>query len=464
MADTHDGVLGPSPDPASKPRATESGQGAVRHLTFPDGPRLELETLLAALSDQAQHVLATQGRLRALLKATAAFGEDLDLQDVLRHIVEAARELVQARFAALGVVQDGALVEFVHAGMDEATVAQIGDLPKGIGLLGHLISQPQPLTLRALSEHASSVGFPQHHPPMETFLGVPIRVHDEVFGHLYLTDSLNGEFSADDEQLVIALAQSAAAAIANARTYAQEKEHRRWLAASTVLTQELFAGDEAATDLVVRHALRGADADLAVIAAPGPDGVLRVQSATGVLADEFHGLSLEEGSSVAGAVFTSGVPQLIEGYRGALAGVDTSMLGAVVAVPLQARGHTIGTLSVARLRERQAFAQADMDQLAMFGAHAGLAMELDEGRRQDELLATLLDRQRIAEELQQGIIHDLFEATMALQSLSGRLSHASEIRAEILRTVESLDRTMAQVRRAAFDLRPGPTQPPERGT
>lgn len=173
-------------------------------LSFPDAPRLALEQTLIALTSQAQSVLATQGRLRSLLRATATFSGDLDVRAALLHIVEAARELVEARYAAIGVVRDGVLVEFVHSGMDQETVAHIGDLPEGRGLLGQLVNHPEPLRLSALGQHPASAGFPDHHPPMTSFLGVPIRVHDEVFRNLYLTESARGEYSDDDEQLVTA--------------------------------------------------------------------------------------------------------------------------------------------------------------------------------------------------------------------------------------------------------------------
>lgn len=135
---------------------------------------------------------------------------------VLRHIVEAARDLIGARYAALGVVREGRLVEFIHAGMDAATVGRIGHLPDGHGLLGTLISNPHPLCIADLSAHHDSYGFPAHHPRMRSFLGVPIRVRDEVFGNLYLTEKNTGgqsaptAFTADDEQLVVALAAAAA--------------------------------------------------------------------------------------------------------------------------------------------------------------------------------------------------------------------------------------------------------------
>jgi hypothetical protein len=150
---------------------------AAGGLGFPDIPRLELDQLLVQLVDRADDVLATQGRLRGLLRANALVSEELSLPLVLRQIVAAARDLVGARYAALGVLgRDGELEQFVHAGMDEELAARIGGLPRGRGILGLLISKPAPLRLADLSGHPASAGFPPGHPPMTGFLGVPVRI------------------------------------------------------------------------------------------------------------------------------------------------------------------------------------------------------------------------------------------------------------------------------------------------
>ena len=180
-------------------------------MVFAQVARLELDDLLEQLVSRAQDVQDTQGRLRGLLRAYLAVARADDLDVVLRHVVEAARELVNAGYAALGVVSGGRLVRFVHTGMDPDVVARVGHLPEGKGLLGLLVDYPQSLRLRDIAEHVASVGFPEHHPPMRSFLGVPIRVADRVFGNLYLTDKQGAdEFTADDEELVQALAAAAA--------------------------------------------------------------------------------------------------------------------------------------------------------------------------------------------------------------------------------------------------------------
>lgn len=430
-------------------------------ITFPDAPRLALEETLLALTSQAADVLAAQGRLRSLLRATAAFSGDLDLRMVLRHVVEAARELVEARYAALGVVRDGALVEFVYSGMDGQTVARIGEPPKGLGLLGQLVTHPEPLRLRELGGHTASVGFPDHHPPMRSFLGVPIRVHDEVFGNLYLTESAHGEFSDEDEQLVTALAHSAATAIANSRVHAEVQEQRRWLSASTLLTQDLFEGGESATAQVARQAALGADADLAVIAVPGgAPGTLKVDAAEGVLAAQVPDLPIAIDGSHAGRVFTTGEPCLIQDYGSALGDGDTVMLGPLVIVPLQARDQVIGTLSVARLANRPVFTASDVEHLSLFASHAGLALELDRSRSDQALMDLLLDRDRIAAELHDDVITELFSVGMGLQGLSGRVQSDPAVHARVLEMAEALDATIHRIRATVYSL--GATQPSNR--
>ena len=230
--------------PARPPRREGDAPAAPPgpDLWFPDVPRMELEEVIDQLTARAQDVLAAQGRLRQLLRANAGIVGDLSLPVVLRQIVTSARDLVQARFAALGVVRDGVLEEFIHTGMDADQVERIGQLPQGEGILGLLIDHPEPVRLDDLTRHRQTVGFPDGHPPMQSFLGVPIRVRDRVFGNLYLTESVNGSFSVDDEQLVTALAATAGVAIANARLFEETEQQRRWLSASSELTQQPLRG------------------------------------------------------------------------------------------------------------------------------------------------------------------------------------------------------------------------------
>jgi len=218
------------PTPPS-PRRSGSTRPASPAATFPQIARLELGDQLEQLVDRAQDVLNSQDRLIGLLAATRTIAADLSLPVLLRRIVEAGCELVGARFGALAVVRpDNQPTELITVGVDQQTVARIGHLPHGVGILGRLITDPRPLRLEELGSHPDFVGFPAGHPPMSSFLGVSIRVRDKVFGSLYLTEKTPvGAFSAEDEELLGALAAAAGVAIENARLYEAAQRRQRWL-------------------------------------------------------------------------------------------------------------------------------------------------------------------------------------------------------------------------------------------
>src|SRR6478609_1688523 len=178
---------------------------------------------------------------RALLEAVTAISSDLDLRSVLARIVEAATQLTQARYGALGVIgSDSFLVEFVTTGLDDAERAAIGELPHGRGILGLLIHEPEPLRLDDLTQHPQSSGFPPNHPPMGSFLGVPVRIRGTVFGNLYLTEKVDGQsFSREDQLLVESLASAAGFVIDNARAYGLSERRRQWLEAYAELSDAL---------------------------------------------------------------------------------------------------------------------------------------------------------------------------------------------------------------------------------
>ena len=231
-------------------------------------PHLRLDELLAELQHRLQAVLDTRDRTHALLEAVVAVGSHLELEVVLRQIVEAAVELVSARYGALGVVGDGGrLVEFVPVGLDEPEIARIHHWPEGRGVLGKLITDPRPLRLHDISADPSYQGFPEGHPPMRSFLGVPVRIRDEVYGNLYLTDKQGGDFDEEDEALVKALAAAAGVAIENARLYAEARRQQQWLRANAEVIRRLLSGDAPSEvlELVAEQALEMSGADLSLI-------------------------------------------------------------------------------------------------------------------------------------------------------------------------------------------------------
>ncbi|HTK66392.1 MAG TPA: GAF domain-containing protein, partial [Pseudonocardia sp.] len=351
-----------------------AGRDVTGELTFPDVPRLELDTLLAQLIDRAQEVMSTQGRLRGLLRATQMITADLALPVVLHQIAVAARDLMGARYAALGVIApDGHLSEFVHVGMPDELVAQIGQLPQGKGLLGALIDDPAPIRLDSLGQDERSSGFPPGHPPMDSFLGVPVRVKEEVFGNLYLAESTSGTFTAEDEELATALAASAGVVIANARLYEAARDRHKWLQASAMITRQLLSPDPEGTgrplQLIAEQCRDIAGADLVTVVLPTEGAVsgppdLRVEIAvgTGGEMERLVGRSLSLDSSLAGRVFTSGQPlRMANPYELVVTPAlsDVIDVGPVLVVPLKGSQRMHGVLTVARLRGCAAFSAED---------------------------------------------------------------------------------------------------------
>src|SRR3954454_1343413 len=194
---------------------------------------MRLTELIDEVQDRLGSVARAQARVQNLLDAFLSVSIGLDLPSTLRRIVESACDLVDAQYGALGVLRHGGdgLAAFIHVGVDDDTAARMGHLPEGKGVLGQLISEPYPLRIRDLGTHPSSVGFPPHHPPMKSFLGVPVLVRGEVFGNLYMTEKRHGEFTAEDEAVLTSLTGAADIAINNAPLYEESEGHSRWLSA-----------------------------------------------------------------------------------------------------------------------------------------------------------------------------------------------------------------------------------------
>jgi signal transduction histidine kinase len=431
-------------------------------LTFPDLPRLELDQLLGQLVERAHEVMATQGRLRGLLRASQMVTRDLTLPAVLPRIVEAARELVGARYAALGVISPaGSLTEFVHSGMPEDAVERIGHLPEGKGLLGALIADPRPIRLRRIADDARSVGFPPGHPSMDNFLGVPIRIRDEVFGNLYLTESTKGEFSAEDEELTKALAATAAVAIENARLYEAAQSRAEWLQAVAAITREVLATDPEdagqALELIAETSLRISRADLVAVVLPAGPEDLAVEVAVGDAAGGLVGRRIPTEGSLSGRVLSTGAalrPSTGEGDGEAIT-VPGMEVGAVVAVPLHGSTRVHGVLWVARRRGQPVFGAEEVDMAAGFANQAALAIELAEARAEQQRASMLDERERIAADLHDHVIQRLFAAGLALQSTAATLG-PGRATDRIVATVDDLDATIRQIRTSIFRLQQVP--------
>jgi two-component system, NarL family, sensor histidine kinase DevS len=428
------------------------------------GPRLELDQLLTQLIDQARDVMAARDRLRGLLRANRLIIGDLALPVVLHRIAEAARALVQARYAALGVLgPDGGLEQFIHVGMDEATVARIGHLPEGKGLLGALIDDPHSIRLATLADDPRSVGFPAGHPPMTSFLGVPIRIRDEVYGNLYLTERDGGPFTAEDEELVSALAATAASAIDNARLYAEAGRRQRWLEASTEITRQLLSSEgEPPLSVIARRLHEMADADVVAVVLPTADERrLMVEVATGEQAAQLTALTYPVENTIAGVAINSGRPVLIgdvtqqQTYTVYLA--EIVPVGPMMALPLVATQRSRGAVLVARVPGRRRFNEADLDIATTFAQHAAVALELADARADQQRMMLLEDRDRIARDLHDHVIQRLFAAGLTVQSVAaGAVSDSGAGRLSTV--VDDLDETIRQIRTTIFELR-GPLAP-----
>lgn len=257
-------------------------------------PRMRLDELLDQLQAHIGVVRTTRDRVHTLLEAVLAVGSDLELETVLRRIVESAVSLVDARYGALGVIGDEErLARFLPVGMAAETIADIGAFPSGHGILGLVIRDPHPIRLHEIADHPDSFGFPANHPPMHSFLGVPIRIRDEVFGNLYLTEKRGGaDFDEDDEAVLRTLAAAAGVAIENARLYDQARRREQWLTAASELTRSLLSGDAPGDVLhsfadTVRE-MAGADLVTVAVPVPGSEDLI-VDAAAGPSAEEALG-------------------------------------------------------------------------------------------------------------------------------------------------------------------------------
>ena len=382
---------------------------------------------------------------RALLDAVVAMGSDLDLHHVLDRIVRSACTLTGAAYGALGVLGSGPfLSDFVHHGLGEERRRLIGDLPRGHGILGLLVDHPEPLRLTDLGEHPASVGFPEHHPPMTTFLGVPVRIRGTVFGNLYLTEKAGGRpFTSHDEELVQALANAAGYVIDNARSFARSERRRRWLSATARLAEVLQPGlaAAAAEQQVVIAGRSGFGADDPVGLVGLDEGRPRLRAVDG--RDDARLRSLLDG---AGEVVLAAVRE----GRVASVGDDDQLL----VVPLPTRLTPPGALVAVRPVDPLLAdsVHEDRELLAAFATQAALALDRLQAVTDRAELAVVSDRDRIARDLHDVVIQRLFATGLQLQGVRGKVD--SPLVGERLdQAVADLDDTIRDIRSTIFQLR-----------
>ncbi len=423
-------------------------------ITFPDEPRGDLDRALIELVERAREVLKTQGRLRALVRANRAVASQLDLPTVLRTIVEAGLELSGARYGALGVLaESGGLEQFIHVGMPPETVEEIGHLPEGHGLLGALIDDPRPIRIPAIGDDPRSVGFPEGHPAMAAFLGVPIRVRDAVYGNLYLTEPEHGTFTPEDEDLITALAATAGYAIDNARLFAETEARRAWSASAAEIASTLLAGEPAdALPELVQRVQELARADLALVLVPeAAGGPLRVRVAQGRGCERIDGATdrLRNPfvlSSVEGAQAIR-----LDDLDEELPGDPAWTAGPALVVPLRGEDGVTGALMALRERGAATFTEFELERAADLAGQAGIAMELASARADRQRMLLLDDRTRIARDLHDHVIQQLFGAGLELQSVGSALGDG--LAAERIEgAIGAIDDAIAQIRTIVFAL------------
>ncbi|MBX5332705.1 GAF domain-containing protein [Rhodococcus fascians] len=424
-------------------------------------PQLRLGELLAEVQDRIGRIADARIQADGLLDAMLVITSGLDLEVTLRSIVESAVKLVDAQYGALGVRGEGhGLSAFINYGMDEDTRIAIGPLPAGRGVLGLLIDQPKVLRLEDLSSHPESVGFPPNHPPMKTFLGVPIRVRDEIFGNLYLTEKKNGkQFTEDDEVVTKALASAAGIAIENSRLYEESRVRQAWMEATRDIGTELLAGTDLdeVLRMVSRKALHLTGADATFIAAPADADQpfedvtqLVVTVSEGVGADRMVRAVIPIEGSSSGVAFRRRTALRKERLEYAAEGLGTEFGPALIS-PLRVADGVSGVLVVLREDGRRAFDDSQLELVSNFADQAALVMQMADSSRRMHELEVLSDRDRIARDLHDHVIQRIFAAGLALQSTLQR-TESDDVRQRLARTIDDLQDTVQDIRTTIFDL------------
>jgi signal transduction histidine kinase len=405
-----------------------------------------------------------QERMRALVEAGIALSSELSLDAVLQKLVESAAELTGARYAALGVIDPtGARLErFLTTGIDAGTHAVIGDLPTGRGILGVLIRDASPLRLHDLSEDPRSVGFPPGHPPMRSFLGVPVALRGIAYGNLYLTEKEGGDFDEEDEETVTLLASQAAVAIENARLY---ESATRWSAqleslneVAAALVSELELGPLLQIVATRLRALIAADS--VHIALPHA-GVLRIEAAAGPGVENAVGISIPARSKTMRVLErkrSERVDSVIDDPEIDQETARRLHMRTALYVPLLLRGEAIGVITA---QDKQGadrrFADEDVRLAEVFAQRATVAVDLSRRVARDALRRVVSaqeqERRRLARELHDETGQALTSILLGLRTVE-EAGGEQEVRAAVAEVRELVRSTLQDVRRLAVELRP----------
>jgi signal transduction histidine kinase len=428
-----------------------------------------LDDLLREVLGRVDQVLDDQRRLRLLLDAVVSIAADLSLDSVLGRVVEVAADLAGARYVALGVLGTGGvrLARFVTHGLADEERALIGDLPQGHGLLGLIIDHPEPLRLSDIAAHPASYGFPPHHPPMRSFLGVPVRIGDRVFGNLYLTEKhRGGDFTEQDEVFVVALAAAAGVAIENARLYEEAARRQAWLRATAELTATLSDetdDNEDALRLVADQARAVSGADVVVVSTREGGDSLLLEVSSGAPLPAPTSRRMPTGSTLAAQAMETGAAVVVDDLRAhpvaapVMAGFPE--IGPVIVVPLRSSGVLEGALSLCWRPEHSAvYRDLDPQLPQQYAEQAALALQVARARADRERLVVFEDRDRIGRDLHDLVIQRLFAVGLSLEN-TARMARQPEVQERVGNAVDDIDETIKEIRRSIFAL-----SVPERST
>lgn len=405
--------------------------------------------------------------LGPLLDAVLNVSSDLEMRQVLTRIVRSACDLAKARYGALGVLDPSGhhLVEFIAEGMSRKETEAVGPPPRGVGVLGLLMDDPRPIRISDLAKSPHAAGFPPGHPPMRSFLGAPIRVRGEVFGNLYLTEKIGAKhFSAEDESMLVALAAATGVAIDNARRYGAAQRERKWADAISDISQSLLGGedDSEALDLVVDRAAEVAEAQMALVAvideagdnvvraATGPDPA-RARSTTGSLLASTHWREIVAAGQPLLLMSQVGEPSA-EAIVGRLRrAVGIGQAGATAIVPMATGRRTVGVLVVGWTEQEVGVAAEALDPLTNYASEVALTLSAARAQHDREMVALLEDRHRIARDMHDVVIQQLYATGLSLQS-AGMLKDRAAIQRRLDAAVDELDVAIKEIRRTILDL------------
>ena len=400
---------------------------------------------------------------RGLFSAIVSVAAGLELNSTLRRIVTNAVELVDASYGALGVLdEDGIVQEFIHVGIPADEAERIGDLPQGDGILGLLIDHPVPIRLPDLRQHSASIGFPNNHPVMTTFLGVPVRVRGEVFGNLYLTEKRNGQyFTAEDERTVMALAAAAAVAIENARLFGLAQQRELWQTAVSAIGTSVLSGKDSGEtlNLIAEKSRILTQATAAIIALPDSQQTLSIEILNRETNPEQSTEALRNwlgkpapAQSILERSFNLGASVIEEECGLWNDFVADQVAGPAVALPLRTADRVLGVLLLLWPQGSRMARREVIELVESFAAQAALTLVLSDAQRDKEHLALLEDRDRIGRDLHDLVIQRVFAAGMMLQGVTQSADAGPKSIAQVEKAMDQLDETIREIRQTVFDL------------